>query len=109
MKSGDFSMTRDDERHRKWFSKIKDKDFEQRTFSTRPALVAKEPVNGHRMWREYDGGPYDELKFDLVKGMWDHEHCCICFFKIKDGFTYWQNARRINLLCDACHEAFLKL
>ena len=109
MKSGDFSISRDNDNHRKWFSEIKDKAFEQRIFSTHAALVAKESVNGHRMWKEYDGGSFDESKFDLVEGMWDHEHCSVCFFTIKDGFTYWRNTRGIKLLCDACHEALLKL
>jgi hypothetical protein len=109
MKSGDFSISRDDQNHRKWFAEIRDRSFVQRTFSAHAALVAKETVNGHRMWREYDGASYDASKFDLVEGMWDHEHCSICFFTIKDGFTYWENARRIKLLCDVCHEAMMKL
>jgi hypothetical protein len=104
MKSGDFSISRADDYYRKAFSEIRDRHFEQRTFTSRPALVAKEPVNGHRSWKDYHGEPYDASKFDLVEGMWDHEHCCICWFKIKDGHTYWENTKRINLLCDACYE-----
>jgi hypothetical protein len=109
MKSGDYSLSRDDEYYREAFSGIRDRNFEQRTFSLRPALVAKEQVNGHRMWRDYHGEPYDTSKFDLVEGMWDHEHCSVCSFTIKDGCTYWENAERIKLLCDACHEAFDKI
>ena len=108
VKSGDYSICRDDEYHRGLFSEIGDRDFVQRTFSVRPALVAKEPVNGHRMWKDYHGEPYDKSKFDLVEGMWDHEHCSVCWFSIKEGFTYWENAKRIKLLCDACYEAFTK-
>jgi len=106
MKSGDFSISRDDEYHGKSFSEIKDKAFEQRIFSTHAALVSRDLVNGHRMWKEYDGGPFDESKFELAAGMWDHEHCSVCFFAIKDGFTYWRNAGEVELLCDACYEAF---
>jgi hypothetical protein len=71
----------------------------------RSALVAKEQVNGYRMSKDYHGEPYDETKFDLVEGMWDHEHCSVCWFRITDGYTYWENTKRIKLLCDACHEA----
>ena len=108
MKSGDFSISRDDISYQSEFAKIQDRQFVQRTFSAQPALVAKEAVNGHRMWKEYDGKPYDSSRYDLVEGMWDHEHCSICFFKITDGFTYWENTKRIKLLCDACYETFSK-
>jgi hypothetical protein len=108
MKSGDYSISRDVEHYRKAFAEIRDRQFEQRTFSSRPALVPKEPVNGHRMWKDYHGEPYDTSKFDLVEGMWDHDHCSVCWFSIKDGYTYWENAGRIELLCDACYEVFTR-
>jgi hypothetical protein len=109
MKSGDYSISRDGEYHRKHLAEITDRAFVQRTFSSHAALVAKQPVNGHRMWTDYRGQPYDKSEFDLVDGMWDHEHCSICWFTIKDGFTYWENTNRITLLCDACCEAFTKM
>jgi hypothetical protein len=109
MKSGDFSVSRDDEYHRKQFAEIGDPAFVQRTFFSHAALVAKQPVNGHRMWKDYHGEPYDKSEFDLVEGMWDHDHCSICFFTIKDGFTYWENTNRVRILCDACYEAFVKV
>jgi len=108
MKSGDYSISRDDAYYANAFAEIGDRHFEQRTFSSRPALVAKEPVNGQRMWRDYHGEPYDSSKFDLVEGMWDHDHCSVCWFSIKDGHTYWENHKRIKL-CDACHEAFARV
>ena len=108
MKSGDYSISRDDECFLKAFAEILNRHFEQRTFSARPALVAKEPVNGHRLWQDYHGEPYDKSKFNLVENMWDHEHCSICSFTIKAGHTYWEDDRRITLLCDACHQAFTK-
>src|ERR1700753_3458615 len=106
MKSGDFSDSRDDEYYRKEFAALKERKFEQRVFSARPALVSKEPVNGHRMWKDYHGEPFDSNQFDLVEGMWDHDHCGICWFTIVNGFTYWESDGRIKLLCDACYEAF---
>jgi hypothetical protein len=107
MKSGDYSISRDDEYYRNEFAEITDRQFSQRTFSSHAALVAKEPVNGHQVWSDYHGEPYDTSKYDLVEGMWDHEHCSVCLFSIKDGYTYWENRDRIKLLCDACHEAIL--
>ena len=109
MKSGDPSIARDTEYYRKAFSEILDRNFVQRTFSSHAALVAREPVNGHRMWQDYHGEPYDASKFELVEGKWDHEHCSICWFTINDGHTYWENGNRIKLLCDACYEAFVEV
>ena len=106
MKSGDHSITRENDLFRGDFAEIADADFQPRTFSVQPALVAKEPVNGHRVWHNYHGGSYDSSKFDLVTGAWDHEHCSVCFFTIKEGYTYWQNGVGVTLLCDACHNAF---
>jgi hypothetical protein len=108
MKSGDYSVSRDTDYYRKAFAEISDSNFVQRAFSSHPALVAKEPVNGHRMWKDYHGEPYDTSKFDLVEGMWDHEHCSVCWFTIKEDYTYWENEKRIKLLCDACYEALTK-
>ena len=109
MKSGDFSISRDDDYYRKAFAEIPRRQFKQVIFAPRPALVAKEPVNGHRMWQDYHGEPYDASRFDLAQGMWDHEHCSVCWFSIQDGHTYWENEGRIQLLCDACYEAFSKV
>jgi hypothetical protein len=108
MKSGDNSNFHN-EQFRKALLAIMDRRFEQRTFSLRPALVTKEPVNGQRMWKEYHGERYDNSKFDLVEGMWGHEHCSVCWFSITDGYTYWENHKRIKLLCDACHQALMQI
>ena len=72
MKSGDFTLSRDDAYHREEFAKITDPIFVCRTFATRAALVKRTPVNGHRLTRDYHGEPYDRDEFDLVEGMWDH-------------------------------------
>ncbi len=108
MKSRDYSISRDDEYYRNELGEITDRQFSQRTFTPHAALLAKEPVNGHRAWSDYHGEPYDTSKYDLVEGAWDHEHCSVCLFSIKNGHRYWENQDRIKLLCDACHEALLK-
>lgn len=102
MKSGDFTVDRENDYYRKAFSEISDRDFVQRAFSPRPALLAKEAVHGRRMRKDYNGGEYDEAKFELVEGMWEHEHCSICWFTIKEGHTFWENRDRIKIMCDAC-------
>jgi hypothetical protein len=104
MKSGDFSISRDDDYYRNEFTETVDREFVQRTFASMPALVAND---GHS-WREYTGQPFEASQFHVVDGMWDHEHCSVCLFTIKDGHTYWENRNRIKLLCDACYEAMLK-
>jgi hypothetical protein len=101
MKSGDYTDPRDSEYYRKAFSEIQDRLFEQLTFWQRPALVSKDK----RLITEYKGQPYNKEEFDLVEGMWEHEHCEVCWFKIMPGHTYWKNSRM--QLCDACYEALL--
>jgi len=108
MKSGDYSVSRTGEEMAGAFAAIRDRHFEQRTFSARPALVARQLINGHRQSKDYHGGPYDASLYDMVPGMWDHDHCSVCFFRIEEGFTYWENHRRIILLCNACYEVFTK-
>jgi len=106
MKSGDFTVSHSDAYELEEFSRIADSHFIQTTFSTRPALVRRKLVNGHREIKDYHGGPYNESVFDLTQGTWDHEHCSVCYFTIRDGHTYWENGKRIILLCDACYEAY---
>jgi len=108
MKSGDYSEPHDDAYHREEYARIVDPQFVCRTFRSRPALIRKGLVNGHREIKDYHGEPYNAEVFDLVEGVWDHEHCSVCYFTILDGQTYWENRGRITLLCDACHEAFMR-
>jgi hypothetical protein len=107
MRSGDPTINRHDDYYRSRFTEIVDKNFAVETFHAYPALVSKEPVNGHRMWSPYYGGDYDKEKFDMVDGMWDHEHCSICESKIRDDNSYWSNGKRVRLLCDECHDYFI--
>lgn len=108
MRSGDPTISRDNDYSRSRFTEIVDKAFTRDIFKPYPALVSKEPVNGNRMWSPHYGGDYDKEKFDIVDNMWDHEHCSICDFKIKDGHSYWSNAKRVRLLCGACYDYFIK-
>lgn len=82
-------------------------DFVLQTFRKSPAMVAREPVNGHRMWTKYDPAVFDERVYELVPDMWDHEHCVICWDKILDGDGFWENGDG-RILCEECHGEFLK-
>lgn len=106
MRSGETDIDRNHEYYRTTYDEIKDKEFTPFIFTSIPALRLKDPVDKHRMVKPYKGGDYDKKKYDLIEGMWDHEHCCICFFKILPGYTYWSNADEIDLLCDECHDFF---
>ena len=105
MKSGDPTLSRNDDYSRGEFVRLRGHPFTQRTFHPQPALLAREPVNGHRLWQNYHGGPFDATQFELVEAMWDHEHCAVCFFSIQDGHTFWSDEGGVTLLCDACHDA----
>jgi hypothetical protein len=108
MKSGQFDAEVSREYFHAAIADIHNHEFVQRTFHPRPALIVKELVNGHRMSKEFKGEIFDPNKFDKVEGHWDHEHCSICWFKIVEGYTYWENKDSVKLLCDACYEEYKK-
>ena len=81
------------------------RDFTSRLFTCKPAMVKKELVNGHREWTEYDPARFTPEEYEIVPGMWDHEHCAVCWQKIEEGDTYWENSHK-DILCPACHAAF---
>jgi hypothetical protein len=37
------------------------------------------------------------------EGWIQHEHCCVCLWRITDGDSYWENPLG-RLLCDECHD-----
>jgi len=82
------------------FDYIDDKQFRQIVFQSQPALFNKK----EGVCQAYNGGEYDKTKFDLVDGMWDHEHCDICGFSIREDYTCWVNTNNVNMLCDECYD-----
>lgn len=70
-------------------------------------MVKKESVNGHRMWTEYDPDTFSEAEYEIVPGMWDHEHCAICWKRVQEGDPFWQNSEK-HILCPSCHARFQK-
>ncbi len=83
-------------------------DFALLTFAKSPAMVKREPVNGHRMWTKFDPAEFNERGCELVPDMWDHEHCRICWLSIQDGDGFWENSEK-HILCLECYEEFRRL
>lgn len=106
MRSGESTINRDDDYYRTRFNEINDKHFVRKTFISIPALITRQPVNGHRLWIPFHGDDYDREQFDIVNDTWEHEHCSICFFKIDVDYTYWASKKRSSVLCDECYDAF---
>jgi hypothetical protein len=82
-------------------------DFTSRVFTCKAAMVKKEPVNGHRIWTEYDPATFSEEEYEIIPGMWDHEHCAVCWARIQESDQYWENSER-QILCPKCHAALQK-
>jgi hypothetical protein len=68
-------------------------------------LMAREPDDaGFYVSGLYHGEPFDETRFRVVKGGWDHEHCHICFAKVLPGEEWWAAEPPHELgLCLACY------
>ena len=82
-------------------------DFHPHLFHAAPAMVKKDPVNGMRMCTKYDPEKYSPEEYDIIEGMWDHEHCAVCYAKFVDGDTYMVNSRD-QILCEDCLEKVKK-
>jgi hypothetical protein len=89
---------------RRKLERIHNSEWHFATWERRPALVARA---GGRM-RLYTGQDYDAAEYELVEGVWDHDHCEICNAtisndnykdEIRDAYT---NSK--NWLCPACHQ-----
>jgi hypothetical protein len=63
------------------------------------------PVDGgHRALILYEGGPFNETRFTLVKGAWDHEHCSRCGDTIEPMTLCWvTRSGRYVLLDEKCY------
>jgi len=83
------------------------RDFVRKVFSCEPAMVKRELEHGMRMWAKYDPATYTEKEYEIVPGMWDHEHCSVCWHKILEGKPFWQNSQD-HILCVSCNATFQK-
>jgi hypothetical protein len=69
---------------------VKTLRFTRRPYSDKDMLITREPnEDGFYVSGIYDGKPYDETRFRLVSGGWDHEHCYICWAKVLPGDEWW--------------------
>jgi len=89
---------------RRKLERIRSSTWQFAVWQRRSALVARA---GNRM-RLYTGQSYDPAEYELVEGVWDHDHCEICMAtisndnykdEIRDACT---NGR--DWLCRACYE-----
>jgi len=64
------------------------------------------PVHGgHQVLVLYEGGAFNEHRFALRKGAWDHEHCKRCSELIPSMTLCWVSAdTTYTILCGTCHE-----
>ena len=81
-------------------------DFVRKALRKGPALVSLETVAGHIRYTAYDGQPYDEKKYRVEGGKWDHEHCAVSMIKIRDGDDYYVNSYGSLILCQEVYERY---
>ncbi len=64
------------------------------------------PVEGgHKVLILFEGGAYNEHRFTLRKGAWDHEHCKRCLYQILPMTLCWVSTdSSYTILCAKCHE-----
>ena len=88
------------------FKGIKDFNFARKEFHTKPALISLEPIKGYIKYAAYDGQEYDEKKYKIEDGKWDHEHCSLSLKKIRDGDTYYANSNEVIILCEEVYKHY---
>jgi hypothetical protein len=81
-------------------------DAEMKEVMSRTGFSRWYPIDGgHTLRTLYEGGSYNEQRFTLVKGGWDHEHCSRCGASIEPMTLCWVTRDDPFLLLDeACHE-----
>lgn len=53
-------------------------------------------------------GPFDPGKHEIIRGGWDHEHCCVCLAHIDDDHNPWGYISVDDgWLCEACHKKYI--
>jgi hypothetical protein len=82
-------------------------DFVHKEFAPKPGLVSPASDAGGTVIEPYSGQPFDPEEKRLVQGVWDHEHCGVCFYSIGEGETYWENTDHF-ILCDACYDHYVR-
>jgi hypothetical protein len=69
---------------------IRTQRFVRQPYTNKDMLVAREPNEaGYLVSGVYQGEPFDETRFRLVREGWDHEHCYLCWAKVLPGDVWW--------------------
>ncbi len=83
--------------------------FSRHAYTAEDLLIALEPNEaGLYPSHPYRGGKYDEARFRLVRGGWDHDHCWICKLTINPGDEWWAASPDELGLCLDCYEQLVK-
>jgi hypothetical protein len=61
-------------------------------------------AGGHEVLIPYEGGQYDQKRFTIQRGGWDHEHCKICGTNIPPMTECWvTESGKYVVLCKTCY------
>jgi hypothetical protein len=74
-------------------------------FSDQDMLMAREANEaGFYASCPYYGEPFDQTRYRVVQGGWDHQHCCVCSTTVLPGDEWWSAAPPDEIgLCLDCH------
>jgi hypothetical protein len=80
-------------------------DWEKKTFAPRSAIKQK------HSWKKHEAGKLAPEKGVIIEGGWDHEHCEVCWWKIREsdnpeiGVGYTNGNQ---WLCAECYAQFIE-
>jgi hypothetical protein len=78
-------------------------------FASKNMLIARDPNEaGYYISSAYNGETFDDTRFKLVRGGWDHQHCFLCDHKVWPGDEWWsaKPPGEIGLCLDCHHRLF---
>jgi hypothetical protein len=81
--------------------------YTRQPYTAEDMLLAREP-NEAGLFESlpFHGGPFDQERFRLVRGGWDHDHCFICSTSIMPGDEWWAAEPPDEVgLCLECHRS----
>ena len=88
------------------FSFVKDFKFIEKVFKPYASLRSIRPEDGGFRNKPYKGRRFDEKKWVIVEGGWNHDHCNLCSECIDEGDPCWTNRRSVTILCQRCFNLF---
>jgi hypothetical protein len=85
--------------------RARQKQYTRQPYSTEDILIARESNEaGLFASQPYHGETFDESRFRVVRGGWDHDHCYVCFATILPGDEWWvvDSGDEVGL-CQKCY------